>query len=123
MLAGFWNHPATQDLITDAICYDGTYDHTERQWCLDNVLAAREFCITWEAGCALLDAGSPFAMATVEVIRHLQAVVGYDAVREDISGLGSLKLLFREALVDKLLKSTHCTGRGVWSSYPKQRNT
>jgi len=105
MIAGHWRHEATREAITDAICYDGTYDHTERQWCLDNGFVAREFRVDWEAACALLDAGIPFAMATTEVgSGHLQAVVGYDGMRRTLILQDPSSHHFREVEADSFLK-------------------
>lgn len=105
MIAGYWNHEATHDTIADAICYDGTHDHSERQWCLDNGLVAREFTLTWESAVLLLDAGFPFALATVEVTSaHLQVVVGYDSTRETLLIQDPGSFLYREVMVRGFLR-------------------
>lgn len=84
-LAQFMGLPIEQTQIIDAICYDGTYDFTERRWCTANGFAVREFAVTWDAARLLLDAGVPFALATVEAMSgHQQAVIGYDTLRESL---------------------------------------
>lgn len=105
MLAGYWRHEASHDTIADAICYDGTHDHSERQWCLDNGLVPREFTLTWDAAVRLLDAGFPFALATVEVTSaHLQVVVGYDSARETLLIQDPGSYLYREVVAREFLR-------------------
>lgn len=68
--------------IAEEICYDGTSDYSERRWATENGFYAREFRVTWESACALLEANIPFTLATVySGGGHLQAVVGYDLLR------------------------------------------
>lgn len=105
MLARYWHHPTSDDAINEAIAYDGTCDRLERQWCLDQGFHAREFRLTWDAGRALLDAGIPFAVATVEVSSaHMQAFVGYDELRESFLIQDPSSLLFREVLAKTFLE-------------------
>ena len=105
MIAGYWNHEATHDTIADAICYDGTHDHSERQWCLDNGLVAREFTLTWEWATRLLDSGFPIALATVEVTSaHLQVLTGYDSARETFLIQDPGSYLYRETIAAEFLK-------------------
>ena len=81
-LAGFWGRPADHREVAEEICYDGTPDHRQRSWAERNGYVAREFTVTWESACALLDRGIPFTLTTVETqSAHLQAVIGYDARR------------------------------------------
>lgn len=105
MIAGYWSHEATHDTIADAICYDGTHDHSERQWCLDNGMVAREFTLTWESATRLLDAGYPLALATVEVTSaHLQVLTGYDSARETFLIQDPGSYLYREVIAGEFLK-------------------
>lgn len=84
-IAGYWGKPVAMSEIVEAICYDGTYDHSERAWAEGNGFATREFTVTHEAARALIDAGLPFVLHTVEVdSAHSQAVIGYDLLRESI---------------------------------------
>ena len=81
-ISRFWGLPAEHLSLAEAICYDGTPAHSERQWAEQNGWRAREFTVTWDSAVALLDRGVPFTLATVEPgSAHLQAVVGYDAHR------------------------------------------
>src|SRR5690606_21907581 len=59
--------------------------HSERRWAESNQWATREFTVTWEATCALIDRGIPFTLSTVEpTSAHLQAVIGYDRWRKTL---------------------------------------
>jgi tetratricopeptide (TPR) repeat protein len=84
-ISHFWGVPIDHLALAAAICYEGTPDHMERAWALENGWHAREFRVTWEVLVALLDRGIPFTVATVETqSAHLQAVVGYDSFRGTI---------------------------------------
>lgn len=123
MLAGFWGREGAHEAIADAICYDGTYDHSERQWCLDNGLVAREFRLTWESGCALLDAGLPFAVGTVEVnSAHLQAFMGYDAALKTFLVQDPSTCYFREAIAEAFLSEYSLYGPRAMVVLPQQES-
>lgn len=82
MLARYWGRPVEHLEVAEAICYDGTPTHSVRGWAEQNGWAARGFTVTWSAATALLDAGIPFYLSTVEAVSaHAQAVVGYDERR------------------------------------------
>jgi len=84
-LSLFWNTPVDQATLAAEICYEGTYDHIERHWAERKGFSVREFRLTWEAACALVDRGVPFSVATVETASaHLQAVIGYDLLRRTL---------------------------------------
>jgi cellulose synthase operon protein C len=105
MLARHWGMAISDDAIAEAISLDGTTDHRERRWCLDQGLHAREFRLTWDSGRALLDAGIPFALATVEVnSAHMQAVVGYDQARESFLIQDPSSFLYVEAMAQPFLE-------------------
>lgn len=81
-ISRLWNMPAEHLEVAEAICYDGTPSHSERNWAETHGWVTREFTVTWESAIALLDRGVPFTLATVAPGNaHLQAVVGYDARR------------------------------------------
>lgn len=81
-LSRFWGRQAEHLEIAQAICYDGTPDVSERLWALGAGWLVREFRLDWPTACKLLDAGVPFALATMHAGGgHLQAVVGYDRLR------------------------------------------
>jgi predicted Zn-dependent protease len=81
-LARFWGRPAEHLEIAQAICYDGTPYPAQRQWALTQGFEVHEFKLDWATSIALIDAGMPFALGTQHVGGgHLQAVVGYDALR------------------------------------------
>jgi len=68
--------------VADEICYGGTSAANSRRWALRNGFAAREFTLTVDDAHALLRSELPFAVATAEATSgHLQAVIGFDALR------------------------------------------
>jgi cellulose synthase operon protein C len=76
----FYGDAAEHVEIADAICYDGTPDHSERHWAEERGYVVREFRVTPETVRALIDRGFPFTLTTVEpASAHLQAVMGYDS--------------------------------------------
>ena len=84
-ISRFWKLPAEHLDIAEAICYDGTPAHSERAWAESHGWAAREFTVTWNAAVALLDRGIPFTLTTSDATSgHLQAVVGYDELRQTL---------------------------------------
>lgn len=84
-MAHFWGRPVAMEQIAEAICYDGTYDHSERSWALANGFFAREFTVTLEAVRQLISMGVPFVLRTVEAgSAHAQAMIGYDMLRETL---------------------------------------
>jgi tetratricopeptide (TPR) repeat protein len=114
-LSHYWAMPAGHLEIAEKICYDGTTDHGERQWAEQNAFVAREFTVTWEAAVGLLDAGIPFALATVEpTSAHLQAVIGYDARRGTFSLRDPYRRSLDETLADHWLRRyAGCGPRGL----------
>ena len=79
-LTAFWQRPVPHLEIPDAICYDGSLDHAERDWAEKQGWLVKEFRPTWEITRALLDRGCPFSMVTVAPeSAHMQAVIGYDS--------------------------------------------
>jgi cellulose synthase operon protein C len=81
-LSRFWSLPFDHLEVAEAICYDGTPNHSERQWASEHGWWVREFTATWDTTRALIDAGIPFTLSTVHPGgAHLQAVIGYDAGR------------------------------------------
>jgi cellulose synthase operon protein C len=81
-LSRFWSLPFDHLEVAEAICYDGTPNHSERQWASEHGWWVREFTATWDNTRALIDAGIPFTLSTVHPGgAHLQAVIGYDAGR------------------------------------------
>jgi cellulose synthase operon protein C len=81
-LSRYWSRTTDHLEMAEAICYDGTPSHSQRCWAIEHGWHVREFAVTWDAAGALLDAGIPFALATVHPgSAHLQAAIGYDAAR------------------------------------------
>ncbi|MFN3167226.1 MAG: tetratricopeptide repeat protein [Phycisphaeraceae bacterium] len=85
MIARFWDRPAEHMEIADAICFDGTPYHAERQWAEEAGYLVAEFTVDFASTKALIDRGVPFTFSTVEPGNgHLQAVVGYDQTRNTL---------------------------------------
>jgi tetratricopeptide (TPR) repeat protein len=83
MLARYWGNEAEHLEIADAICFDGTQYHAERNWAEGEGYEVAEFTMDWPTTIALIDRGVPFTLSTVEPgSGHLQAVIGYDQSRE-----------------------------------------
>ena len=81
-LSHYWSHAADHLEIAEQICYDGTPNHSERSWAEDQGFVVREFTADWARTRALIDAGIPFTLTTTwPGGAHLQAVIGYDALR------------------------------------------
>ncbi len=105
MLARFWDVDADHIAVADAICYDGTPDHKERDWATDAGFIVREFTVTWDVLTALIDRGIPFTLTTVEATSaHLQALVGYDARRRTLLIRDPGTRYVGETLADPFLK-------------------
>lgn len=78
-ISKFWQRSNDHLNIVEEICYDGTSNHAERQWAIQEGWETREFKLTPESTYALIDKRIPFTLSTVEPgSAHLQAVVGYD---------------------------------------------
>jgi cellulose synthase operon protein C len=83
MLRRFWDLPADQVEVAEAICYDGTPTHKARRWAEAQGMLAREFTVDWETAKALLDRQIPFAIyTTAATSAHVQVMVGYDELRQ-----------------------------------------
>jgi tetratricopeptide (TPR) repeat protein len=123
-IAQHWDTPVTQAEIVEAIAYDGTYDYTERAWCETHGFAAREFKVTWDAARILLDQGVPFALATVDAnLGHLQAVVGYDTVRETLFIQDPSEPHYREVPAEEFIKRYQLTGPRGMAVVPAARRS
>ncbi|MBV9490880.1 MAG: C39 family peptidase, partial [Verrucomicrobia bacterium] len=84
-ISRYWGRPVDQEAIAAAICYDGTPEYEERIWIEQHGFLAREFRADWPTARALIDAGIPFAVVSMfPRTSHLQAVIGYDPLRETL---------------------------------------
>jgi tetratricopeptide (TPR) repeat protein len=111
----FWSMPAEHLEVAEAICYDGTPDHSERHWAEEHGWLAREFTVTWESAVALLDRGVPFTLTTSDpTSAHLQAVIGYDARRGTLLVRDPYNRHVGEFLADEMLHDLRANGpRGM----------
>jgi len=114
-ISQFWNKPCPHAELAEAICYDGTPSHSERNWAATNGWIAREFTVTWAAATALLNRGIPFTLTTIEATSgHLQAVIGYDELRATFIVRDPFRYCETEMLVEPLLERYRATGpRGM----------
>ncbi|GHC60273.1 hypothetical protein GCM10007100_29460 [Roseibacillus persicicus] len=82
-LAAFWGKDEDHLAIAEAICYNGTPWHKERDWAREHGFVTREFKVTAASTKALIDRGVPFTMSTAWTTgAHLQACVGYDEFQD-----------------------------------------
>lgn len=114
-LSDYWQKPIKHEEIAERICYDGTLGHDERRWATENGFVAREFCITGQAAHDLINAGIPFSLTTLTATSgHLQAVVGYDSIGEDLLIRDPSSRSLVEATTGKLLEYYASSGpRGM----------
>ncbi len=81
-IARHWSMPGDHLEMAATITYGGTPHHSERNWAEEHGWRTKEFTVTWESACALIDRGVPFTLTTTELSSsHLQAVIGYDNAR------------------------------------------
>ncbi len=114
-LANYWSHPADHLDIAEQICYDGTHNHSERQWAEDQGFVGCEFTATWDSARALIDAGVPFTLTTSWTGgAHLQAVIGYDELRGSLLIRDPFKRIHGEFDASGLFEVQRSTGpRGM----------
>jgi tetratricopeptide (TPR) repeat protein len=121
-LCRYWGHDAQHLEIAEQICYDGTPHHNERRWVEEQGLEAREFTVDWDSARALIDAGVPFTLTTVfPGSGHLQAVIGYDALRGTLLIRDPFKRTFTEFEARSLFDSHRSSGpRGMLLLPPRE---
>ncbi|MDF1816260.1 MAG: tetratricopeptide repeat protein [Verrucomicrobiales bacterium] len=121
-LCTYWKRPAEHLDVAEEICYDGTPAFKERFWAIENGWHVREFKAGPEVTRALIDAGMPYALGTVEpTSAHLQAVIGYD------TRLGTLIIRdpgarhYREVTIEDFFKEYEFSGPRGMVFVPKSR--
>ncbi len=114
-LAQFWNKSIKHEEVVERICYEGTQACDERRWAEENGFYAREFRITRDSADALIRAGVPFTLNTVEPSSaHLQAIVGIDELRGTFLIQDPSERHVGEGAIEKLLERYASTGpRGM----------
>ena len=114
-LGRYWGKRTEQLEVAEAICYDGTPGHSERNWASSNGWVAREFKVTLPAARLLLKRGVPFALVTEHPgTSHEQAVIGHDDYRESLLIRDPYFRNKSEILADASLKQQASTGpRGM----------
>lgn len=114
-IARYWEMPAEQMEIAGRICYDGTPNHSERQWAATHGFEAREFRADWPTTVALIDRGVPFTLVTRTARQgHLQAVIGFDEARRTLVLREPGSRLHVEAFAEPLFEEQRDSGpRGM----------
>lgn len=114
-LAQYWQKPIKHEEVVERICYEGTQSSDERRWAEENGFYAREFRITSDSADALIRAGVPFTLNTVEPnSAHLQAIVGIDDLRGTFLIQDPSERHVGEVSIDKLLERYASSGpRGM----------
>lgn len=123
-LSRFWGKETDHLKVAEHICYDGTPAYRERQWAEQNGFATREFRVTLESAVALIDRGIPFTLTTVDLgSAHLQAVIGYDAIRGTLLIRDPTVRFTGEFITEKMLEHyASCGPRGM-AMIPKEQAT
>ncbi|QET04849.1 tetratricopeptide repeat protein [Cupriavidus pauculus] len=114
-IAGYWGRSAEHVEIAEEICYDGTPAPSERAWAERHGFVTREFTVNWEVATRLIDAGIPFTLTTQFVSSgHLQAVIGYDALRGTLLIRDPFQRVFGEFDPEPLFEQNRFSGpRGM----------
>ena len=114
-IAAFWGQTHDHLVIADAVCYEGTPWHKERNWAEENGFIAREFRLTRESLHALIDRGIPFTLTTQWTTgAHLQACIGYDSRTDVVLLRDPTERHFGEMLMKGLLERHPLAGpRGM----------
>ncbi len=121
-ISRYWQRPAEHLEVAEAICYDGTPAHSERNWAETNGWAVREFRVTWDAAVALLDRGIPFTLTTSSATTgHLQAVVGYDEVQQTLWIRDPFVYVTNEFIAKALFDRQRATGPRGMALVPREQ--
>lgn len=121
-IGGYWGKSCGHLEVAEAICYDGTPAHSERRWAESHGWKVREFTVTWNAALMLLDRGIPFTLTTSETTSaHLQAVVGYDELRQTVLIRDPFVYYAIEGLIEPLLERYRSTGPRGMALVPAER--
>ncbi len=121
-ISNFWDRPADHLETAEKICYDGTPAHSERKWAEESGFVTREFRVTWDSAVALIDAGIPFTLTTVDPGNaHLQAVIGYDRLRGTLLVRDPTERMFGEFRGEEMIQHYQSTGpRGMLIAAPER---
>lgn len=121
-LSRFWNQPAEHLEVAEAICYDGTPAHSERHWAESHGWHTREFTVTWDSAVALLDRGVPFTLtSTGAASAHLQAVIGYDELRQTLWIRDPFVYYTGEVIAEPFFKAQRSSGPRGMAMVPRDQ--
>jgi tetratricopeptide (TPR) repeat protein len=110
-LAGYWHMPAEHLEVAEAICYDGTPNHSQRAWAEEHGFFVRELTASWDSTRALLDRRVPFTVVIAQGAQaHLQAIVGYDDLRGTLFLRDPFVPVTVEALAEPWFEAWRATG-------------
>jgi tetratricopeptide (TPR) repeat protein len=122
-IAAYWNVNVDHLEISEQICYDGTPAHSQRAWAITQGLHVREFRVDESCAHALIDAGVPFALVTVQPgASHLQAVAGYDRIRGSLLIRDPSLPVYVEYALQPLLESHRAHGPRAMVVLPKSES-
>lgn len=121
-LCRYWGRSFAHIDIAESICYDGTSYHSERKWAESQGFLVREFTLSWAVARSLLDKGIPFTLSTVATGNgHLQAVIGYDLLRNSLLIRDPYIPSTLEFEVDSLLDGHRSSGPRCMVMLPPER--
>lgn len=123
-LSHYWGYAAEHLEIAEQICYDGTPASSERAWAERNGFFVQEFTVDWPVTRALIDAGVPFTLTTEFTnAGHLQAVIGYDALRGTLLIRDPSQRIYAEHYAVTLFSQHRASGpRGMLMVPSKERH-
>ncbi|MEM9159645.1 MAG: tetratricopeptide repeat protein, partial [Verrucomicrobiota bacterium] len=122
MLCEFWGQKVSHAAIVEEICYDGTYDASVRQWCIDQGWIAKEFRLDWDTLRKVIDRGVPCAVSTKEILTgHLQVLSGYDEFIEAVIIQDPSRTHYLEHLQKSFFENQRLYGPRALAILPKDK--
>src|SRR5207249_3776231 len=96
--------------------------HSERSWAETHGWLVREFTVTREGAVSLLDRGIPFTFTTTETnSAHLQAVIGYDELRQTLWIRDPFHYSTHEVIATPFLERYRASGPRGMALVPAER--
>ena len=118
----YWGKEVDHLGVVEDICYDGTPNHAERRWAMEQGWEVREFKLCPETAFALIDKGIPFTLSTVAPqSAHLQALVGYDQRRGIYLIRDPFYPSLQEFLIEDLGEQCRSSGPRCLALFPQSK--